>query len=1656
MLLVGGEEGAAEAAAQAAQRGSGVEGCLGVLSLAELEAPEGAEELASALAEWREGCEGAGAETMPADLLVQLVAAHTVLLEEQAQAQAQAEAESRAEAEAQAAAEEGADAQAGGEVEAEAEAVAAEDNEGGDAVEGEAAFDEPTPGFLYLVDGLGTGADAGDRTIELVEAGLPLVAVVWAHKLIEVPDPEAEAEGDEAAENGAPTEPLGRVALESIRALGAWDDVLSRIAAVEHTISGAEAAGEGAEAEGCAMLEHTVKAVLAARTAYSAWEQGATVFDVPTAGACDLQLFRKLLEGVSPSLQTIPVFVHCLVEQVVRSSESNELTSLPEESPEARKSSILEILDGAFSSVTLEDAGNVAERESDDVKVTYEATGKPVVSTGGSKFLDVDAAEKAIAQLETPDAVGTGRRGMPDVPTLPASIKGTQQTLLASLCGDVGLDSVNRYHLLDFARQALPAEVEKVHGVEVVSRRHVEALEPAVLSERLKRAKDDYLDRQAKYYPEEDAVVVACYAGTEQHQFDQAFPAAHSLSTYTTACLQDGGKAPELPSRLYGLSSGVGATESNRYFYLSNGSAARVDTKGGVHVRQKGNTFTLGPDGSLRGELSDGSFLSVKARSEDDAESQMSSMAFVIPEGMRVEFSSNGSVSALPCKTLRDGEVSRCVIPGGTVLKHDAGGGGPFIMFADGSTMHKADGQLSEPDGAPIASWFGVTKAGRRWERPVKFPEVPQEEPEESPQDDAETPVANDEEVAAAEEVGDDSGEAPVEPASAEDECAGEAPEDVPLPEPIALDTVSAATVVDPDTRAKVTTRVDMVMIVDYEDGATIVTHADGTRVVSDDRQGTWKVESEGYLPIQGSEGKIQVGAASWEKDTGMSYALPEQGVLSFSGDEVHYGQIKFSLKKRAVEWLDADGELELTLCCAKDDDSRGLQGDAAGEESAEGEGDAGSETEDTGAEQESAGAEDAEEGAEQEGSAGVDTEPANEDTEDSSAEAKADSEDMAEVEEEVTFACVSQRPRIFIVYEDGHGYEYLSAEDFSEYAQMKGEDPNCSVSSEEVIGSGEKSMSHFFLTHQESRYLGVKALPVAPPVNVQQSLPPFSLKTLQLPSTVHPPLPSQNSTGLTMPRIAAPQVLGEKYGLRGSKKNVAMRQILECPAFEDAKKIEEILEDFRQIQDKQASTTPQSYKIEDVRSDQARADEAEVANMIATLRREKLSSLNAADGKQRGGAECSGEAAFTKEKKPYPTEVDPYLGTPKRPSEGLTLNYFDCEEGIVALKSGLPVVTSEQPQASNDLASAARTSKAEETESAALPAATGDLDSAALFNFFMSGKAALGGNVNSEEIRACDLENLIRGNLGFVELVKQNGRGAELDSLVLDLGTDPEQSIHVSHFTASILGSPFEVSALEQASSKSEGGDENHEVYGDGVAVGGNPEDSLQDSWDHSFETNNQSLGYSTGRSTALNIYGKPRPPPSNIPKVHRMETAASEPNHRYIEVEAGARRHVKLSSTRNLGGATGYKRQFTLSPASIHFSSVKVGQSRTKTALLTNVSPELGRFKVKRPEAPFSVTYTPGFVVAGMKQKLHITFSATEEGEFQDEILIETEFNIFYLPVSGQVISPSTLSQEPSLAGSFAAPATEETPSEPVPPKFNDRIDLDENKKLSEIVQK
>ena len=84
--------------------------------------------------------------------------------------------------------------------------------------------------------------------------------------------------------------------------------------------------------------------------------------------------------------------------------------------------------------------------------------------------------------------------------------------------------------------------------------------------------------------------------------------------------------------------------------------------------------------------------------------------------------------------------------------------------------MHKADGQFSEPDGGTISSWFGVTRAGRKWETPLKFPDAPEAAQEEPAEGEGEQPLAEGEEEAAAGAEGEDgSGEVPEDSADSQE-----------------------------------------------------------------------------------------------------------------------------------------------------------------------------------------------------------------------------------------------------------------------------------------------------------------------------------------------------------------------------------------------------------------------------------------------------------------------------------------------------------------------------------------------------------------------------------------------------------------------------------------------------------------------------------------------------------------------------------------------------------------------------------------------------------------------------------------------------------------------------------------------------------------------
>ena len=108
---------------------------------------------------------------------------------------------------------------------------------------------------------------------------------------------------------------------------------------------------------------------------------------------------------------------------------------------------------------------------------------------------------------------------------------------------------------------------------------------------------------------------------------------------------------------------------------------------------------------------------------------------------------------------------------------------------------------------------------------------------------------------------------------------------------------------------------------------------------------------------------------------------------------------------------------------------------------------------------------------------------------------------------------------------------------------------------------------------------------------------------------------------------------------------------------------------------------------------------------------------------------------------------------------------------------------------------------------------------------------------------------------------------------------------------------------------------------------------------------------------------------------------------NARYDDVEGIARRPLRTTST---GSRASRDRgeQFELSPAHVHFGRVPVGSTTARVALLTNVSPDLGRFSLRPPdpEGPFRVKFAPGLVSPGLAARLKVTCAATRPGEYVD----------------------------------------------------------------------
>jgi len=174
--------------------------------------------------------------------------------------------------------------------------------------------------------------------------------------------------------------------------------------------------------------------------------------------------------------------------------------------------------------------------------------------------------------------------------------------------------------------------------------------------------------------------------------------------------------------------------------------------------------------------------------------------------------------------------------------------------------------------------------------------------------------------------------------------------------------------------------------------------------------------------------------------------------------------------------------------------------------------------------------------------------------------------------------------------------------------------------------------------------------------------------------------------------------------------------------------------------------------------------------------------------------------------------------------------------------------------------------------------------------------------------------------------------------------------------------------------------------------------------------------------RPAHYDVLNRPRRPP--IPDTGRHD-APPDPNDEYGRVEMAVRRHTHTSSVMqrsiivetqrlNEGWADATTNEaplgdkmFRLRPRQAAFGNVAAGRVFRHKLVLTNVSVELARFRVVQPKSDrLSVVYTPGGMAAGMSIVIEVECFSTDAGMLTDQLTVETEGEVFRIPITANVM--------------------------------------------------
>lgn len=571
-----------------------------------------------------------------------------------------------------------------------------------------------------------------------------------------------------------------------------------------------------------------------------------------------------------------------------------------------------------------------------------------------------------------------------------------------------------------------------------------------------------------------------------------------------------------------------------------------------------------------------------------------------------------------------------------------------------------------------------------------------------------------------------------------------------------------------------------------------------------------------------------------------------------------------------------------------------------------------------------------------------------------------------------------SIRPRLFVTFPpSGDGYEILDAQSFELLQRSKALQPWCRMETHPVTGADEPgTLSHVFMTQHVPRSPLLQPLPVATTAVVR----PFdvasatALPALKRPSHVTAP---PRTPGIMLPRvIAGAAVVRQPYAAVPPPPPlpvISLREIRQHPQLDagTVSRIEAALAGWRSAQQQQELTFKAMLPLADERSDAVKAQEEEVAAHIALLRQEKL---------------CS------------------------------------CQQAVEALKAeGAEREAELQRQQQEQQAAEAARRAGPQKERKPYPKKVGPFDNAPkrpqpgeVLPYFQCEEGLIA--LQSDPLLQ-PASHISRNTLppphaptaASPGAVIRPGQGVYLASKTQLGGPEPGQQRISSSGSIPAYREPSPASVPYTSESPRS----TRSTLQPGRMI------TVTQPYVSSDSGAAAPLSASI-KSHHHDVYGQPRTLQPALPAIYTQDEADVSLNTRYLEKEADALVMTKTSSTSLMRHQGKGLKQFTLTPAHLHFGSVPLGAVAHRTAKLLNTSTERARFSVVRPELPLRVIYKPGPLAAGMATMLTVELVAERVGDFVGEVQIKSELNVLTLSCSAKIVAgPATEAAQPDTAG-------------------------------------